>query len=34
MMEDKLRRYIEGLFEETRPTRKAIELREEMVQNF
>ena len=34
MMEDKLRRYIEGLFEETRPTRKAIELREEMVQNL
>ena len=33
-MEDKLRRYVEGLFEETKPTRKAIELKEEMIQNL
>ncbi|MCL2588455.1 MAG: permease prefix domain 1-containing protein [Oscillospiraceae bacterium] len=32
-MEDKLRRYIEGIFEDTTPTRKAIELKEEMLQN-
>ena len=34
MMEDKLRRYIESLFEETKPTRKAVELKEEMLQNL
>ena len=34
MMEDKLRRYVEGLFEETKPTRKAVELKEEMLQNL
>ncbi|MCL2408720.1 MAG: permease prefix domain 1-containing protein [Oscillospiraceae bacterium] len=33
-MEDKLRRYVEGLFEETAPTKKAVELREEMIQNL
>ena len=33
-MEDKLRRYIDGLFEETRPTKKAVELKEEMLQNL
>jgi len=33
-MEDNLRRYIEGLFEETSPTRKAVELKEEMIQNL
>ena len=33
-MEDKLRRYIESLFEETAPTRRAIELKEEMIQNL
>ena len=33
-MEDKLRRYIESLFEETTPTRKSIELKEEMIQNL
>ncbi|MCL2436696.1 MAG: permease prefix domain 1-containing protein [Clostridiales bacterium] len=34
MMEDKLRRYVESLFEETKPTRKAVELKEEMLQNL
>ena len=33
-MEDKLRRYIESLFEESRPTKKAVELKEEMLQNL
>jgi len=33
-MEDKLRRYIEGLFEETTPSRKSTELKEEMIQNL
>ena len=33
-MEDNLRRYIESLFEETRPTKKAVELKEEMLQNL
>jgi len=34
MMEHNLRRYIESLFEETRPTKKAVELKEEMLQNL
>ena len=33
-MEDKLRRYIEDLFDETTPTKKSIELKEEMIQNL
>jgi len=33
-MEQKLRRYVEGLFEGTAPTRKAVELKEEMIQNL
>jgi len=33
-MEDKLRRYIDGLFARTAPTIKAIELKEEMLQNL
>ena len=33
-MEDKLRRYVESLFEGTNPTRKAVELKEEMLQNL
>jgi len=33
-MEDKLRRYIENLFAETAPTKKAVELKEEMIQNL
>jgi len=33
-VEDKLRRHIEGLFEETTPTRKSVELKEEMIQNL
>ena len=33
-MEDKLRGYIERLFEETTPTKKAVELKEEMLQNL
>jgi len=33
-MENKLRAYVESLFEETSPTKKAIELREEMIQNL
>jgi len=33
-MEDKLRRFIEGLFEDTKPTKKAVELKEEMIQNL
>ena len=33
-MEDKLRRHIDGLFDETTPTRKSVELKEEMIQNL
>jgi len=33
-VEDKLRRHIDGLFEETTPTRKSVELKEEMIQNL
>jgi len=33
-MQDKLRNYIDGLFEETTPTRKSVELKEEMIQNL
>ena len=33
-MEDKLRWYVEGLFEEAPPTKKAVELKEEMIQNL
>jgi hypothetical protein len=33
-MEDKLRRYIDGLFARIAPTKKAIELKEEMLQNL
>lgn len=33
-MEGKLRRYIDSLFEETTPTRKSVELKEEMLQNL
>jgi len=33
-MEDKIRRYVENLFEETAPTKKAVELKEEMIQNL
>jgi len=33
-MEDKLRRYIDGLFARTAPTKKAVELKEEMIQNL
>jgi len=33
-MEDKLRTYIDNLFEETAPTKKAVELKEEMLQNL
>ena len=33
-MEDKLRRYIDEIFEETTPTKKTIELKEEMLQNL
>jgi len=33
-MEDKLRRYVDGLFARTAPTRKAVELKEEMLQNL
>jgi len=33
-MEDKIRRYVEDLFAETAPTKKAVELREEMIQNL
>ena len=34
MMEDKLRWYVDELFEETAPTKKAVELKEEMIQNL
>jgi len=33
-MEDKLRRYIDGLFARTAHTKKAVELKEEMLQNM
>ena len=33
-MEDKLRKYVNGIFEETTPTKKAVELKEEMIQNL
>ena len=33
-MEDTIRRYIEDLFADTVPTRKAVELKEEMIQNL
>ena len=33
-MEDKLRRYVDGLFEEATPSRKTVELKEEMIQNL
>jgi len=33
-MEDRLRRHVEGLFEGTAPSRKAVELKEEMIQNL
>jgi len=33
-MEQKLRKYVDGLFEETAPTRKTVELKEEMIQNL
>ena len=33
-MEDKIRRYVDDLFEETAPTKKAVELKEEMIQNL
>jgi len=33
-MEDKLRRYIDTLFAETTPTRKSVELKEEMILNL
>ena len=33
-MEDKLRRYVDGLFMDTVPTKKAVELKEEMIQNL
>ena len=32
--EDKLRRYVDGLFTETLPTKKSVELKEEMIQNL
>jgi len=33
-MEDKIRRYVDDLFEGSLPTRKAVELKEEMIQNL
>ena len=33
-MEEKIRSYVEDLFSETTPTRKAVELKEEMIQNL
>jgi len=33
-MEDRIRRHIDELFNETTPTRKAVELKEEMIQNL
>jgi len=34
MMEDKIRKHVEELFYDTAPTRKAVELKEEMIQNL
>jgi len=33
-MEDKLRRYVDGLFARSAPTKRAVELKEEMLQNL
>jgi len=33
-MEEKIREYMDELFEETTPTKKAVELKEEMIQNL
>lgn len=33
-MEENIRRYVEGLFEGTAPSRKSVELKEEMIQNL
>ena len=33
-MQDRIREHVEGLFEETPPTRKAVELKEELIQNL
>ena len=33
-MEERIRSYVEDLFSETAPTRKAVELKEEMIQNL
>ena len=33
-MKEQLRKYIDNLFEETAPTKKAVELKEEMIQNL
>ncbi|MCL2628379.1 MAG: permease prefix domain 1-containing protein [Oscillospiraceae bacterium] len=33
-MQDKLRRYVDNLFASTTPTRKSVELKEEMIQNL
>ncbi|MDR2599470.1 MAG: permease prefix domain 1-containing protein [Oscillospiraceae bacterium] len=33
-MQDNFRRYIDGLFAETTPTKKSVELKEEMIQNL
>ena len=33
-MKDKIRRHIDGIFEDTAPTKKAVELKEEMIQNL
>jgi len=33
-MEDKIRRHLDELFEDTTPTKKAVELKEEMIQNL
>jgi len=33
-MEDKLRKYVDDLFADTAPTKKAVELKEEMIQNL
>lgn len=33
-MEDKLRRYVEGLFKDVPPTKEIVELKEEMIQNL
>jgi len=33
-MEDKLRKYVDNLFTDTAPTKKAVELKEEMIQNL